>query len=96
LKSHRISRSSPRSSTESAAWKPEDRRPSGLPWAWRSFSRLAGGALAIILGLLLFGPAPGWLGGSYFSEEATYVATPRTLGVSALPGFFSSYVPWVP
>jgi hypothetical protein len=74
LKIRRISRSSPRSSTVSAARKPDSRRPSGLPWAWRSFSRLAGGALAIISGLLLFGPAPAWLSGSYFTEEATYIS----------------------
>jgi hypothetical protein len=69
----RRSRSSPHSSPESAARKPEGCRPSGLPWAWRSFSRLAFGMLAIIVGLLMFGPAASWLGGTYFITEATYV-----------------------
>jgi hypothetical protein len=61
LKIHRFTRSSPSYSKETPTLKPDALSPSGLPWAWRSASRLTGGALAILSGFLLFGPGPAWL-----------------------------------
>lgn len=57
-----------------AAGMPEGFRPSGIPLARRSLSRLAFGALAIIGGILCFSPLPAWVEGRHLTVEATYIS----------------------
>lgn len=45
----------------------------GLPWTWRLCYRLTTGALLIVAGSLMFGPAPVWIGGSYGFANAVYL-----------------------
>jgi hypothetical protein len=57
----------------SSSRKEQTSRIGGLPWIWRVCSRLIIGALFIVAGSLMFGPAPAWIGGSYGFANAIYL-----------------------